>query len=159
MFPEFQVRNYIVSSSYPETAKSINPSVLQERNLFLLHTTVLMPFFLKSAIKDEVRCRVLSGLRSNELNRLVGGVIYSDHKDGNAVDVTAGADMWNFRLFSFLNKHPFIYGQLIAYLRKDSSIRFIHVSLPTNRHYKDTRLKFFNSERSEPFKCMSQIRF
>ena len=71
---------------------------------------------------------VNSGYRCPKHNAEVGGVANSQHMKGEAADVCC-AD--NERLAEIIEQNG-CYDQLIRYLNKDGSIRFIHVSWKRN---------------------------
>lgn len=64
---------------------------------------------------------VNSGYRSDRVNKAVGGVPTSQHRRGEAADVTAGSREENKKLFEILKTMEF--DQLITY-----DYRFLHVS-------------------------------
>lgn len=64
---------------------------------------------------------VNSGYRSERVNKAVGGVPTSQHRRGEAADVTAGSREENKKLFEILKTMEF--DQLISY-----DYRFLHVS-------------------------------
>lgn len=64
---------------------------------------------------------VNSGYRSQTVNKAVGGVPTSQHRRGEAADITAGSVKENKRLFNILKTMEF--DQLISY-----GYRFLHVS-------------------------------
>lgn len=64
---------------------------------------------------------VNSGYRSERVNKAVGGVPTSQHRRGEAADITAGSVKENKRLFNILKTMEF--DQLISY-----GYRFLHVS-------------------------------
>lgn len=64
---------------------------------------------------------VNSGYRSDRVNKAVGGVPTSQHRKGEAADITAGSREENKKLFEILKTMEF--DQLITY-----DYRFLHVS-------------------------------
>ena len=73
---------------------------------------------------------VNSGYRSERVNKAVGGVPTSQHRRGEAADITAESVKENKRLFNILKTMEF--DQLISY-----GYRFLHVSYTIrkpNRH-------------------------
>ena len=64
---------------------------------------------------------VNSGYRSERVNKAVGGVPTSQHRKGEAADITAGSREENKKLFEILKTMEF--DQLITY-----DYRFLHVS-------------------------------
>lgn len=79
--------------------------------------------------------RVNSGYRSEEVNRLVGGVTTSAHRLGLAADVCSyrGNETEDNTLFSVCKQliNKLHIDQLIVY-RKDNQIRFIHIGFKAN---------------------------
>ena len=79
-----------------------------------------------------------SGKRSVEHNRKEGGVQNSEHlwnHESAAVDIDTRNSIFNKELFLWLysNKHKAL-GQLIAYFDDNHNIRFIHLSIVSDRH-------------------------
>ena len=89
---------------------------------------------LVEAVLDPARERlgmpvtVNSGFRCAVHNKTVGGVANSQHMRGEAADVSC-AD--NKRLAEIIEQNG-KYDQLIRYMNKNGSIRFIHVSWKRN---------------------------
>lgn len=104
--------------NYP-TAEAIS-------NLTTLTNKVLDP--LRERYGKPIR--VSSGYRSPTLNRSVNGATSSQHRMGEAVDITVGDKTENRKLFAIIKEH-FPFDQLIN--EKDFS--WIHVS------YREGRLR------------------
>lgn len=131
----FKLSEFAVSKDHPFVASLINFSEADKAKLFYLCSLILQP------VRDQFGpVKILSGKRSPELNKAVGGVVYSDHlfkfvsvaADFTCPDIDIErvwhwiqGDNWLKRK----NRQPF--GQLIYYPSKN----FIHVSLPTPKHH------------------------
>jgi hypothetical protein len=122
----FSLAEFSVSASHPALVvpvpKALAPKV--ER----LAVDVLQP--IRDAIGRPMR--ILSGYRSRDLNRAVGGSVTSQHVRGEAADFTASdiRGAW-LTILSMVgaNKLPGA-GQLIYYPDKG----FVHTSLPSGRY-------------------------
>lgn len=71
---------------------------------------------------------VTSGYRCKALNRAVGGAASSHHLIGMAVDITAGDQRRNARLYHLIRTAGFPFTQLIWEKGDDSGPQWIHVS-------------------------------
>lgn len=73
---------------------------------------------------------VTSGYRCEKLNKIVGGVPTSQHRFGQAADITLGNPTLNKKLFNMIvemiNKKEIKVGQLID----EYNYRWLHISLP-----------------------------
>lgn len=92
----------------------------QYMNLKILCNRVLQP------ARDKLNIPIVinSGYRNIHLNKIVGGVLNSQHCTGQAVDVTC-ADM--VALFNYIRFH-LQYDQTIIYVNENNRAMFIHVS-------------------------------
>jgi len=93
------------------------PDPEQFENLSNLVVKLLDPLREKFGKPIKVNC----GFRSNEVNKLVGGVPTSQHCKGEAADITSDD---NKRLFELI-KNEFEWDQLI----NENNLSWIHVSL------------------------------
>ena len=93
------------------------PSDIEVERLRLLCDKVLQP------LRDIYGSPIIvnSGYRSQQVNKVVGGVPTSQHCRGEASDITAGSRERNRRLFEILKTMEF--DQLISY-----DYSFLHVS-------------------------------
>jgi uncharacterized protein YcbK (DUF882 family) len=126
----FQLSEFIVSRDYPELAKQIILNDLDKRNIELLAIMILQPIrdFMGAKIK------ILSGKRSYELNKKVRGAKNSDHLTGSAVDFTIKNYHNLQNIYTACN--DIIggrFGQFLYYQNRN----FIHVSLPSRKHFND----------------------
>ncbi|MDD2962157.1 MAG: D-Ala-D-Ala carboxypeptidase family metallohydrolase [Muribaculaceae bacterium] len=96
-----------------------NPDESVVNNMKRLISQVLNP--AREAIKIPIK--VNSGFRSAELNKAVGGAVYSYHLSGRAADLTTGTKAGNRRLYKILQHLP--HAELIN--EKDAT--WIHVAL------------------------------
>jgi Peptidase M15 len=95
---------------------------------------------LLESARDEIRRPIFinSGKRSVDHNRKVGGVQNSEHlwsHESAAIDIDTRNSIFNKELFLWLYsyKHKAL-GQLIAYFDNNYNIRFIHLSIVSDRH-------------------------
>nr|DAK61217.1 MAG TPA: peptidase [Caudoviricetes sp.] len=77
--------------------------------------------------------RVSSGYRSAVLNRSVNGATSSQHRLGEAADITAGSKEENKKLFEIIKKE-LSYDQLID----EKNFSWVHVSYREGRNRKQT---------------------
>lgn len=120
--PKFFTLNEFCRSN-TANSKGVNntPDFYQVYNLCRLCELVLDP--VRDAIKMPIK--VTSGYRCQELNKLVGGVVTSQHVFGCAADIVC-EDMQ--ALEKALKANP-NYDQLIKEC-KNGSVRWFHVSVP-----------------------------
>lgn len=98
-------------------------------NLNALVVDVLDP------IRERMGCPIIvnSGFRCAQLNRLVGGSLYSQHMYGEAADITCSKASNNQAMFNYIQSMRLPFDQLIEYDCYD----FLHVShkrIGYNRH-------------------------
>lgn len=115
----FRIGEFKVSKSYPEMAEVIELDYVDVLTLKILAMEIIQP------IRDKFGpIEILSGKRSPELNKAVGGSKNSDHLTGNAADL---------RIVSFDPEHIYKwiamnselpYRQVIYYPKG----KFIHIS-------------------------------
>jgi uncharacterized protein YcbK (DUF882 family) len=119
---DFTLNEFTVSESYPDLAKKIEPTDLQIMTLQVLCCGILQPIRREYGVT-----KILSGLRSPELNEAIGGFHKSDHLHGAAADIS---------ILSFNPVHIYQwivqasglpYRQVIYYPKK----HFVHVSINT----------------------------
>ena len=80
----FWLGEFVVSADHPEVAAKITPTVRQAQRIQLIVVSILQPERNRYG-----RIDVTNGIRSPELNGLVGGQATSFHLDGAAVDFTS----------------------------------------------------------------------
>lgn len=112
-----------------DTAKAAGVNNVPEsvevfENLHALITKVLDPVREKLGKPIYVN----SGYRSQQLNRLCGGVPNSQHLAGEAVDITTYDISANAVIYNILTDGTMIFDQLIMYPRRN----FLHVSYKRN---------------------------
>ncbi|APJ03950.1 D-Ala-D-Ala carboxypeptidase family metallohydrolase [Silvanigrella aquatica] len=111
-----------------EMAKKFNiensPNEEQIENLKLICKNLLEP--LREMLQEKII--ILSGFRSFELNKKVGGVSNSQHLEGKAADIKV-AGMNNFQLYEYI-KDKFDFDQLILeyYNKNNLHAGWVHVS-------------------------------
>ena len=72
---------------------------------------------------------VNSGFRNDELNKEVGGVATSQHRRGEAADISAGLIKENEKLFNLIQELNLPFDQLI----NESNFSWVHVSYSQER--------------------------
>jgi uncharacterized protein YcbK (DUF882 family) len=80
--------------------------------------------------------KINSFFRSEKLNVAVGGAKNSDHKFGRAIDISAGSQVENKKLFDWL-KANVEYDQLI----NEYDYRWVHVSYNINKNRKQVLVR------------------
>ncbi len=100
------------------------PNQRQRRNLRCLVEAVLDP--VRTLWGKPLL--VTSGYRCEALNKAVGGVPDSQHKEGNAADITTGNAKDNERLFNLIINSNIAYDQLIG----EQNFRWLHISHNSN---------------------------
>lgn len=79
----FEPWEVFVSKQFPELAKKMKPTPLQELALMYHFVSIMDPIRKRFGITN-----INSGLRSEELNKAIGGHQTSDHLQGSACDFT-----------------------------------------------------------------------
>lgn len=122
----FSYDELIASSTAKRLGLDNTPNELEKEKLRQLAIDILQP------IRDAWRSPIIvnSGFRSEAVNKAVGGVKNSQHRLGEAADITIGGKERNKKLFNFINKliqkGDIYVGQLID----EYNYSWIHVSLP-----------------------------
>lgn len=128
--PNFTLEEFSVSASHPDLATPV-PAPMRPK-IERIARDILEP------IRAEVQrpLRILSGYRSKELNRAVGGSVTSQHARGEAADFTATdiGEVWLAVLKMVSDGKLSAAGQLIYYPDQ----KFIHVALPSGRYPRPT---------------------
>jgi len=123
MTTHFTLEELVVSDTFPDLAAAIEPTEAQIVNLKFLVGTILEP--CREFIGRPFR--VLSGIRSEALNRAVKGEKDSQHLYAEAVDFTIpddGKELW--RAFTWMKAHcQHQSRRVILYTAKN----FIHVGM------------------------------
>lgn len=111
-------------------AKGIDntPNNAQKERLKDLIENVLDP--LREAYGKPIY--VNSGFRNDELNKEVGGVATSQHRKGEAADISAGSIKENEKLFNLIQELNLPFDQLI----NESNFSWVHVSYSQERQRK-----------------------
>ena len=128
--PHFALSEFLVSSTRPDLVtpeSDVPPEVVE--SLTELAETILEPI----RAEFETPVTILSGYRSDALNRAVGGSATSQHRVGQAADFGMdGADLRDvFDWIRDVTAVPFRFGQVILYRDSLELPRFLHVSLPS----------------------------
>jgi zinc D-Ala-D-Ala carboxypeptidase len=124
----FKLGEFKVSSTCPGLAKKIKFSVEDYYSLKLLCFECIQP------IRDRFGpIKILSGKRSEELNKAVKGSKFSDHLTSNAADISCLNFSENDVFRWIVNESTIPYRQVILY----PASRFIHIS--NNVFFKDLK--------------------
>lgn len=124
----FSYDELIASSTAKRLGLDNTPSEEEKEKLRQLAEDILQP--IRDAWKSPII--VNSAFRSEAVNKAVGGVKNSQHRLGEAADITIGGRDRNRKLFNFIykliNQGKIKVGQLID----EYNYSWIHVSLPRN---------------------------
>lgn len=122
----FSYDELIASSTAKRLGLDNTPTEKEKEKLRELAEYILQP--IRDAWKSPVI--VNSAFRSEAVNKAVGGVKNSQHRLGEAADITIGGKERNRKLFNFIQKliqkGDIYVGQLID----EYNYSWIHVSLP-----------------------------
>ena len=122
----FSYDELIASSTAKRLGLDNTPTPEEKEKLRELAEDILQP------IRDAWRAPIIvnSAYRSEQVNKAVGGVKNSQHRLGEAADITIGGRERNRKLFNFIykliQKGDIKVGQLID----EYNYQWIHVSLP-----------------------------
>lgn len=122
----FSYDELIASATAKRLGLDNTPNEQEKEKLRKLAEDVLQP------IRDAWRSPIVvnSGFRSEAVNKAVGGAKNSQHRLGEAADISIGGKERNKKLFNFINKliqkGTIKVGQLID----EYNYSWIHVSLP-----------------------------
>jgi hypothetical protein len=147
----FSLNEFKVSAVRPDLAEKITFTKVDERNIELLCIIFLQP------LRDEFGyIKVLSGKRSHELNKAIGGSANSDHLKANAVDIvpltnTINGENTISKMWKMIIRNKSCIGQAILYIDNHAKNQFIHISLPTKQHCGEMLLKVGDDPRFRPF--------
>jgi len=148
----FDDSEFKVSEDYPELAKKICLNETDRVKLFYICRSILEPA-REVDTDDGQPIWILSGKRTPELNKAVGGATNSDHLFLNkscAVDFTMDHKDTLHRVYSWIRDEcSFLVGEMIIYFDKKWIPRFIHISLPTKEHWGDLWYDYNQGERFE----------
>lgn len=150
----FEEKEFKVSAEYPDLAKEIE----------LWQPDLVKLFYICSSILEPARelynkpFLVTSGKRTPRLNSAIGGAEHSDHlffDESCAVDFTMKRKKSLLKVYGWIFTHcRYSVGELILYLNKGWHPRFIHVSLPTERHHSEF---YFDYNRGEKFEVVGKL--
>jgi zinc D-Ala-D-Ala carboxypeptidase len=133
----FNLKEFSVSAGHPELALGVPPGLIY--NVTKLVADVLQP--LRDAWKKPLK--ILSGYRSDALNKAVGGSPTSQHRKAQAADVTTDDVRGLFvRLFT---EPRLPVGQVIG---------FVHIATPSERYPAPT---FFISRSKKVYTRVSSL--
>ena len=121
----FKASEWFVSVDYPNIAEAMEMPDIYLYKLRVMAATILQP------MRDKFGpLTILSGYRSEDLNTAVGGELTSQHRLGEAADITAKGYQSRLLFTAIKDMLPYAFQQLILYLNDEGNSRFIHVSLP-----------------------------
>lgn len=150
----FNSDEYRVSKDYPLLAKKI---------YFTRHEDFTKLFYISTILQRQRniwgKIYILSGKRSLELNKKVGGAKNSDHLFKGyscAADFTSEISVENlFPIYKdIFDEFHFSIGEVIFYFNKAWQPRFIHLSLPTEKHLAHF---FYDYNYGEEFKTLDNL--
>lgn len=122
----FSYDELIASSTAKRLGLDNTPSEEEKEKLRQLAEEILQP--IRDAWKSPII--VNSAYRSEAVNKAVGGVKNSQHRLGEAADITIGGKERNRKLFNFIykliNQGKIKVGQLID----EYNYSWVHISLP-----------------------------
>lgn len=122
----FSYDELIASSTAKRLGLDNTPNEQEKEKLRRLAIELLQP--IRDAWKSPII--VNSAFRSEQVNKAVGGVKNSQHRLGEAADITIGGKDRNRKLFNFIykliNQGKIKVGQLID----EYNYSWIHISLP-----------------------------
>lgn len=116
----FDIEELSKSSTAEKLGLDNTPTLEAEQNLTRLVENILDP--LREVYGKPIR--VSSGYRSEKVNRSVNGATSSQHRKGEAADITVGNKIENQRLYALIKKLNLPYDQLI----NEYDFSWVHVS-------------------------------
>lgn len=128
----FHLYEMLITNTQDPVLLSKQKEISQEvyNNLKALSVNLLQK--ARDILGDAIH--ITSGYRSDELNKIIGGAVGSQHTKGQAVDCYANDSLKLFKIFEGLD-----YDQLIWYEEFDGKItypKWIHVSYSPNKNRK-----------------------
>lgn len=122
----FSYDELIASATAKRLGLDNTPTPEEKEKLRKLAQEILQP------IRDAWRSPIIvnSGFRSEAVNKAVGGVKNSQHRLGEAADITIGGKERNRKLFNFIYKLISTGKIKVGQLIDEYNYSWIHVSLP-----------------------------
>lgn len=122
----FSYDELIASATAKRLGLDNTPTPEEKEKLRKLAQEILQP------IRDAWRSPIVvnSGFRSEAVNKAVGGVKNSQHRLGEAADITIGGKERNKKLFNFIYKLISTGKIKVGQLIDEYNYSWIHVSLP-----------------------------
>lgn len=127
--PHFQLKEFTKSKTADEKKINNTPSVEQIKNITALCKIVLEPVRKNFGMPIYIT----SGYRSKELNKAIGGSLYSQHMKGEAADFVV-KDIPTPKVFDYIVSHSILFDQCIYEIKGKSE--WIHISHKRNRKEK-----------------------
>ena len=129
----FSYEELIASSTADKLGLDNTPNAVEKEKLRKLAVEILQP--IRDALGKPIK--VNSAFRSEKVNKAVGGVPSSQHRLGEAADLTLGSKE-NGKLYNMIrdmvNKGKITLGQCIWEYGDNKNPLWVHVSLPTAKH-------------------------
>ncbi len=122
----FSYDELIASATAKRLGLDNRPTPEEKERLRQLAEDVLQP--IRDAWKSPIV--VTSGYRSEAVNKAVGGVSNSQHRLGEAADISIGGKERNRKLFNFIYKLIAKGDIKVGQLIDEYSYSWIHISLP-----------------------------
>lgn len=122
----FSYDELIASATAKRLGLDNTPTLEEKEKLRQLAEDILQP--IRDAWKSPIV--VTSGYRSEAVNKAVGGVSNSQHRLGEAADITIGGKERNRKLFNFIYKLIAKGDIKVGQLIDEYSYSWIHISLP-----------------------------
>jgi hypothetical protein len=135
---DFFKKNEIrVSSKFPDLASRIQLKAKHVDIAALLVDSVLHPLRVRFGA-----CSIDSWLRSEELNRQVGGSKDSDHLHGNAVDPRFSKNIDPLAVFKYIYENKMQTRQCIIYMYKKPIQLHVSINIPGREYKNDFLLSY-----------------
>lgn len=136
----FTLREMTLSATAIRHGWTNEPDDLAIQNLILLCENVLEPLRRRFGV-----IRITSGFRTEQLNKAVGGVEFSQHRYGQAADIHVSNLAMAKRMFDFIRQNTDFDQCILEYVRKTGKL-WLHVSYNAEGN---RRHAFMNYEMSD----------
>ena len=133
----FKQNEITVSSRFPELASKIQLKAKHLDIATLFVDSVLQPLRLRFG-----QCTIDSWLRSEELNKKVGGSLDSDHLYGCAVDPRFNKNIDPLEVFKFIYETKIPIRQCIIYMFQKPIQLHVSINIPGREYKNDFLLSY-----------------
>lgn len=133
----FKKHEIVKSSKFPDLADKIQPKAKHIDIAILLVDSVLHPLRVRFGA-----CAIDSWLRSEELNKKVGGSGDSDHLYGNAVDPRFNNNIDPLAVFKYIYENKMQTRQCIIYMYKKPIQLHVSINIPGREYKNDFLLSY-----------------